>query len=143
MQTTTDPVSAAAVLEAATAHLDRHGYCIVENAISRAEAVALRTRLTEQAEAEAQIGMERILGDKKQLVGFLLNKGQGFRDLLFHPVMRRIVEHVIGPRHLLSLLHRPPRPAGGRHPVPHRSVVDAAAHQRRPAHPAASRRHGP
>ena len=103
MQTTTiDTGSAAAVLEAAKAHLDQHGYCIVENAISRAEADALRTRLTEQAEAEAQIGLERVLGDRKQLVGFLLNKGQGFRDLLFHPVMRSIVEHVVGPRHLLS-----------------------------------------
>ncbi len=33
-------------VEAAKAHLDQHGYCIVENAISRAEAAALRTRLT-------------------------------------------------------------------------------------------------
>ena len=32
-------------VEAAKAHLDQHGYCIVENAISRAEAAALRTRL--------------------------------------------------------------------------------------------------
>ena len=103
MQTTTIGTdSAAAVLEAAKAHLDERGYCIVEDAISRAEADALRTRLTEQAEAEAQIGLEHVLGDRKQLVGFLLNKGQGFRDLLFHPVMRNIVEHVVGPRHLLS-----------------------------------------
>ena len=95
-----DAAPATGGLEAAKSHLDEHGYCIVEEAISTA--AALRERLTEQAEAEAQLGATRILPDKKQLVYFLLNKGQAFRDLLFHPTMRRLVEHVIGPRYLLS-----------------------------------------
>ena len=59
-------------------------------------------RLTEQAAAEAQLGATHELPDRKQLIYFLLNKGRGFRDLLFHPTMRRLVEHVIGPRYLLS-----------------------------------------
>lgn len=91
-----------AKLEAAKAHLDEHGYCVVEGAISSAAAAALRERLTEQAEAEAQLGAASVLPDKKQLIYFLLNKGQGFRDLLFHPTMRQLVGHVIGPRYLLS-----------------------------------------
>ena len=58
---------------------------MVENAISRTNAIKLRKRLTEQAEAESQIGKPLIHPDKKQLIAFLINKGQGFRDLLFHP----------------------------------------------------------
>ena len=82
--------------------LDRNGYCVVENAISRTNAIKLRKRLTEQAEAESQIGKTRIHPDKKQLIAFLINKGQGFRDLLFHPEMRELVDHVLGPQYLLS-----------------------------------------
>ena len=79
MQTMTDTVSAPDLLAAAKGHLDEHGYCIVEGAISRAQADAPAHRgCWSRREAEAQIGIERILGDRKQLVGFLLNKGQGF-----------------------------------------------------------------
>ena len=102
MQTPTAGPPAAGGPEAAQAHLDEHGYCVVEGAISAATAAALRDRLTEQAAAEEQLGQTSVLPDKKQLVYFLLNKGQGFRDLLFHRTMRRLVEHVIGPRYLLS-----------------------------------------
>ena len=103
MQTPTVAAPVAGSLEeAAKAHLDEHGYCVVEGAISAAAAAALRKRLTEQAAAEAQLGETRVLPDKKQLIYFLLNKGQGFRDLLFHPAMRQLVAHVIGPRYLLS-----------------------------------------
>ena len=102
MQTTRDAGSASGSLEAAQAHLDEHGYCVVEGAISAGAAAALRERLIEQAAAEAQLGETHQLPDKKQLIYFLLNKGQGFRDLLFHPAMRSLVEHVIGRHYLLS-----------------------------------------
>lgn len=46
-------------LDAAKEHLDVHGYCIVEGAISTEEAAALHDRLTEQAEAEAQLDRTR------------------------------------------------------------------------------------
>ena len=102
MQTSTGARPAEGSLVAAMAHLDEHGYCVVEGAISAAAAAALRERLVEQAAAEAQLGETHELPDKKQLIYFLLNKGQGFRDLLFHPTMRALVEHVVGPRYLLS-----------------------------------------
>ena len=89
-------------VEAAERHLDEHGYCIVEAAISRVEAAGLRERLLEQVEAEERHGRSRILPDKKQIVAFLINKGQGFRDLLFHPTLRALVGHVLGPQYLLS-----------------------------------------
>ena len=102
MQTTRDAGPASGSLEAAQAHLDEHGYCVVEGAIGAGAAAALRERLVEQAAAEAQLGETHQLPDKKQLIYFLLNKGQGFRDLLFHPAMRSLVEHVIGRHYLLS-----------------------------------------
>ena len=102
MQTTRDAGPATGSLEAAQAHLDEHGYCVVEGAIGAGAAAALRERLIEQAAAEAQLGETHQLPDKKQLIYFLLNKGQGFRDLLFHPAMRSLVEHVIGRHYLLS-----------------------------------------
>ena len=102
MRTPTGEAPAAGGLEAAKAHLDEHGYCVVEGAISGAAAAALHRRLTEQAAAEERLGQTSVLPDRKQLVYFLLNKGQGFRDLLFHRAMRRLVEHLLGPRYLLS-----------------------------------------
>ena len=89
-------------LTIAKAHMDEFGYCILANAISPEEATALRTRLLEQAEAEAQRGITTLMEDKKQLVFFLINKGQGFRDLLFHPGLRELVGHVLGSVYLLS-----------------------------------------
>jgi ectoine hydroxylase-related dioxygenase (phytanoyl-CoA dioxygenase family) len=89
-------------LEQAKEHLDAHGYCIIEGAIRTEEAAALHQRLTEQAAAEAELDKTRILPDKKWIVSFLLNKGQRFRDLLFHPVMRELVGHVLGELYLLS-----------------------------------------
>ncbi len=89
-------------LEQAKEHLDAHGYCIIEGAIRTEEAAALHQRLTEQAAAEAELDKTRILPDKKRIVSFLLNKGQRFRDLLFHPVMRELVGHVLGELYLLS-----------------------------------------
>jgi ectoine hydroxylase-related dioxygenase (phytanoyl-CoA dioxygenase family) len=89
-------------LEAAKKHLYTHGYCIIERAIGISEVEALHDRLTEQAEAEAQLDRKRILPDRKRLISFLINKGQVFRDLLFHPIMRELVGHILGDVYLLS-----------------------------------------
>ncbi len=64
-------------LEATKEHLDVHGYCIVEGAISAEEAAALRDRLTEQAKAEAQLDRTRILPDKKQIICVPDQQGPG------------------------------------------------------------------
>lgn len=113
MSTTETGVTDAALHDAA-AHLDEYGYCIVEGAISHATAVSLRDRLSAQAEAEAQRDESSIRPDnsarfsskswpdKKRLVPFLLNKGDGFRDLLSHPAMRQLVGALLGPHYHLS-----------------------------------------
>lgn len=89
-------------LDQAKEDLEAYGYCIIEGAIGTNEAAALHQRLTEQAAAEAELDKARILPDKKQIVSFLLNKGQLFRDLLFHQVLRELVRHVLGELYLLS-----------------------------------------
>ena len=82
-------VDRAGDLEHAKSQLDQQGYCIVEGVIGRDA-------------AEEQLEHRRVGPDKKQYVSFLLNKGQGFRDLLFVAEMRALVEHVLGPHYLLS-----------------------------------------
>ena len=89
-------------LEHAKSQLDQQGYCIVEGVIGRDAAASLRDRLNEQVAAEEQLEHRRVGPDKKQYVSFLLNKGQGFRDLLFVAEMRALVEHILGPHYLLS-----------------------------------------
>ena len=89
-------------LTIAKAHMDEFGYCILVHAINPDEAAALHTRLQEQVEAEMRRGISTIGNDKKQIVFFLINKGQGFRDLLFHPGLRALIGHVLGPVYLLS-----------------------------------------
>ena len=92
-------------LTEAKAQLDEFGCCILKNALSQDEVSALRTRLLEQTEAEAQQGRTHINDDKKQLLLFLLNKGKEFRELLFHPEVRELVGHILGSVYLLSSFH--------------------------------------
>ena len=82
--------------------LDQFGYCLLENALSPEATTALRTRLVEQAEAEIQRGLDYQGNDGKHMVWFLLNKGQLFRDLLFHPQLELLISHVLGQTYLLS-----------------------------------------
>ena len=65
----------------------------------------IRCRLAEQTRGEAEIGLTHHLPDKKQLVKFLLNKGQVFRDILLKPVLHEVVESVLGDEYLLSSFH--------------------------------------
>lgn len=92
-------------LELAKRHMDEFGYCLLEDALSQAEVEALRTRLFEQREAEAQRGIGRVLPDGKQLVVFLLNKGKVFRDMILHAGLHDIIRHVLGKQYLLSSFH--------------------------------------
>ena len=82
--------------------LDQFGYCLLENALSPEATTALRTRLVEQAEAEIQLGLDYQGNDGKHMVWFLLNKGQLFQDLLFHPQLELLISHVLGQTYLLS-----------------------------------------
>ena len=100
-----------------------HGYCIVADALSSTEVKALRDRLETQASAERdrQIAYEfaghvRAAGTESfievcepeetaprhQIVGVLINKGRGFRDLVQHPVPDRLASKLLGADWVLS-----------------------------------------
>ena len=92
-------------LQLAKSDMANFGYCIVQNVLAENEVKALRVRLDEQTKAEAEIGLTHHLPDKKQLVMFLLNKGEVFRDILLKPELHAIVESVLGDEYLLSAFH--------------------------------------
>ena len=92
-------------LQVAKSNMDKFGYCVLTNVLSINEVDALRTRLFEQVEAEEQLDKTWVNPIGKQLVKFLVNKGQVFRDLLFQPNYRAVVDHVLGPEYLLSSIN--------------------------------------
>ena len=89
-------------LETARRHMDEWGYCILADVIPPDELAAVRHRFMEQTAGEESRGIAYHLPDKKQLVKFLLNKGQAFIDLLFKQQVRDMIAHVLGPAYLLS-----------------------------------------
>ena len=84
------------------ADMDGYGYCLVEGALSAEEVGALRRRMIEQAEAERNQGHATVFEGRNQWVGIILNKGRLFHRTLFHPLVRAVVGHVLGPEHILS-----------------------------------------
>ena len=92
-------------LERAKQDIDAWGYCLLKDALGAEQVAALRARLFDQLEAERQRGLARRFPDGKQLVVFLLNKGQVFRDMILHPGLHAVVEHVLGQEYLLSSYH--------------------------------------
>lgn len=100
-------------LERAKSDMARYGYCIVREVLLKDEVEAIRKRLGEQTRAEAEMGLSHHLPDKKQLVMFLLNKGQEFRDILLQPQLHEIVESVLGEEYLLSSFHAHIAHSGG------------------------------
>lgn len=92
-------------LDQAKRDMDDHGFCLVEDALGTEQLAAIRRRLYEQLEAERQCGHTRRFPDGKQLVVFLLNKGQVFRDMILHAGLHTVVRHVLGEEYLLSSYH--------------------------------------
>ena len=102
------------------ADLARHGYCIVDRLLDGGTIAAIRERVLEQAAAERARATERHdptdpYGSRNQWVYMLLNKGSVLRALPFHPLVRELAAHVLGPAYLLSafqahIVH--PDPAG-------------------------------
>lgn len=85
--------------------MDAYGYCLLKDALSPEEVDVLYSRVLEQLEAEVQLGKNNVLPDKKQLVRFLINKGQVFRDIIFHEGLHDVIRHVLGQEYLLSAYH--------------------------------------
>ena len=92
-------------LDLAKQDMDDYGYCLLKDALAPAQVAALKARLFEQREAEERSGHTRVREDGKQLVVFLLNKGQVFRDMILHPGLHAVVKHVLGDEYLLSSYH--------------------------------------
>ncbi len=97
---------ATADLATAKADIDTHGYCILAQALSASQTEALRTRITEQAEAEWAMGLANQdhaqPDDINQVVFMLINKGSIFRELILNERTLALVGHVLGPDFLLS-----------------------------------------
>ena len=90
-----------------TADLDRHGYCLVADALAPEQVAAMRARLEEQAAAERAQGLANRdpaeeSGSLNQWVYMLINKGRAFRPLLTHPLVRALCRHLIGPEYILT-----------------------------------------
>jgi ectoine hydroxylase-related dioxygenase (phytanoyl-CoA dioxygenase family) len=90
-------------LDEAKAHLDEYGVARIADALSSAERAALMTRLTEQAQAERELGVAFMDGGgANQRVWNLPSKGQVFRDLLTKPLVRALARHILDGDYLLS-----------------------------------------
>ena len=92
-------------LDRARADLDELGYCILPGVLSRAETVALKARLIEQAAGERAAGVAFHDGGPSrpnQRVWMLMNKGRVFRDLMLHPIIDALIGHLLGPDFLIS-----------------------------------------
>ena len=91
-------------LEQAKADLDELGIARVADALTADQVAALRARLTEQAAAEAAAGVAFFDGGDgaNQRVWNLPSKGEGFRDLLRHPLVVTLARHVLDGDYCLS-----------------------------------------
>ena len=92
-------------LETARKDLAVWGYAMIANALTAEQVRACRERLRSQAAAEAAAGIGHFdNGELKlnQRVWNLVNKGQMFRDLLFHPVLRELLPELLGKDYTLS-----------------------------------------
>ncbi len=89
------------------ADLDRFGYCVIERALDARQLESVQTRLFEQAAAERDLHSLKNpanLDPVNQWLGMLLNKGEIFFELVEHPLIAPLVEHLLGTRYLISCL---------------------------------------
>ncbi len=114
-------------LDQAKQDLDEYGFCLVANALTGEALATTRQRLVEQAEGEAERGLDHrdggpnqalmddsgrlktdafttVNGGVNQRLWMLVNKGACFRDLIEHPLVDELVGHVLGADFILSTL---------------------------------------
>ena len=84
--------------------LERHGYAIVEGALSPDRVAALRARVVEQARGEDANGVGFHDGKANQRIWLLPNKGRIFRDLMLDPLVDTFMGALLGKDFLLSSL---------------------------------------
>ncbi len=90
------------------ADMDAWGYCLIEKAFTPQQLAAIHARLEEQAEAERVHGYH-ILGEsvqdpegQNQWISMLINKGEVFQQVLHHPLITAVLDHLLGRDHILS-----------------------------------------
>lgn len=89
----------------AKADLHRYGYCLVANALSPDFVARLRTRVREQADAEAAAGVgvfDGGPGNPNQRIWNLINKGSEFVELLDAKVVDQFVPDLLGDHFIIS-----------------------------------------
>lgn len=92
--------------------LDEWGYCLLAEALTTEQVGAVRNRVVEQAAAEAASGVAKFDTGRhpskheghgvNQRIASLVNKGTIFHELALHPQVALLLEHVLGPRFLLT-----------------------------------------
>ena len=103
------------------AHLEKYGYLLLENLISREKAMKLRERSMELAESERASGdgYTNMQDDRAQRVWNLIDKGVVYEEAIQHPKMLAAMEYLLGGDCTLSsftvnILY-PGAPDGGLH----------------------------
>jgi ectoine hydroxylase-related dioxygenase (phytanoyl-CoA dioxygenase family) len=84
--------------------IDRHGYAILEGALSPERVAALRARVVEQARGEDARGIGFHDGKANQRLWMLPNKGRIFRDLMLDPLVDAVMTPLLGKDYILSSL---------------------------------------
>ena len=107
------------------ADMDTWGYCLIDEALTPDQIAIIRERLEKQAEAELRhshyVVDDSLLDPENQTqwVLMLINKGKVFQQVLHHPLVTAVLDHVLGRDHILSEtsahLTRPGNPAMALH----------------------------
>lgn len=86
------------------AALDRDGYCVIPDVLSRRQTQELRDRVLTQAAAERAGGLDKHVYDDgaSQRVWVLVNKGRVFTELVRHPSALEFARFLLGREPLLS-----------------------------------------
>lgn len=82
--------------------IEKHGYCIIADALRVEELRALQTRTCDQAAAEAAAGVGSLGKYGNPCVFSLANKGDEFVTLLLHMKANHVVRYVLGEEYQLS-----------------------------------------
>ena len=100
-------------------HLEKHGYVVLEDALTQEQTTQLRSRASELIISERTAGASLYLDDKSQRVWNLVNKGSIFEAMIQHPQVMELHEHLLGTDFILSSftvnLIGPGSPAGDLH----------------------------
>jgi ectoine hydroxylase-related dioxygenase (phytanoyl-CoA dioxygenase family) len=93
-------------LDQARSDLTELGMCFVADVLDPAEVALLRDKLSEQAQAERNLGELAPAGaeDAKQIVSNMVNKGEAFLSLVEHPLTDALAGYMLGGQFLLSSL---------------------------------------